>query len=251
MTNQDPNSFDKEIEDAEQANPQANVDKGTEQTATGKTEEDANLPDYRVKFVESAKEAQRLFKEKADLEAEVNRLKQGTRPLPDATDDLVPGFSEMTPSEQDNLVAYTNAVTKRVLDGVQANPAIAYAQQSYNENKFNNALDLVLAEFPDLSGSKSEFKTLYFNPQNVPDNISDILRDMAKVYLFDRAKSIGADEAMQTQDRVQLEDTTGGERGATARRTLADWNEIAKNPAKFATMAKEYQADLDSGLLTE
>lgn len=250
MNETNPNSFDKEIEDAN-ANPQATDDKGTEPKENAITD----LPkedDYRVKFVESAKEAQRLFNEGKVKDELIAKLQsQGIQTRPDATDDLIPGFSELDEAEQDRLIAYTNMVKKQTLDSVYQDPAIAYAKTTYNSNKFNESLSLVVAEFPDLAENKSEFKAMYYNPSSVPDNITDILRDMAKVYLFDKAKDIGRAEAKDQEDRVQLENTTGGDRAPSARRSLADWNEIAKNPAKFAAMSKEYQADLDSGLLKE
>jgi hypothetical protein len=75
---------------------------------------------------------------------------------------------------------------------------------------------------------------------------------MAKVFLFDKAKDIGAEEAKAAQDRVELENTTGGDRTPTARRSLSDWETLARtNPAKFASLKKEYEEDIASGQLKE
>lgn len=250
-TTNDPNSFDKEIEDAQKgANPANPTPEGTEQKETVKTEPET--VDYREKFVQSAKGAQQLLKEKQELEAEIARLKTVTPPRPDVTDDLMPGFENLEPEQQDGLIAYTNAVVKRTREEIYKDPAIAFSKQNYNESKFNSALDLVIAEFPALAASKAEFKAQYFNPNNVPDNIQEILESMAKVYLFDKAHDIGAEEAKAAADRVELENTTGGDRTPQARRTLAEWEYMSRtNPAKFASLKKEYEADLESGQLKE
>lgn len=249
MENINPNSFDKDIEDAQKgANPENPTPEGTEQKETVKTEPET--VDYREKFVQSAKGAQKLLDEKKALEARIAEL-EGKKKEPE-TDDLIPGFDNLDPEQQDGLIAYTNAVTKRTRDEIYKDPAIAFAKQTYNESKFNNALDLVVAEFPALAANKAEFKALYFNANNVPDNIQEILESMAKVYLFDKAHDIGAEEAKAASERVQLENTTGGDRTPTARRSLADWELMARtNPAKFASLKKEYEADIESGQLKE
>lgn len=250
MENVNPNSFDKEIEDAQKgANPETPTPERTEQKETVKTEPET--VDYREKFVNSSKEAQRLLKENQEKDKKIAEL-EGKTTRPEATDDLIPGFENLDPEQQDGLIAYTNAVTKRTRDEIYKDPAIAFAKQNYNESKFNNALDLVVAQFPALAANKEEFKALYFNANNVPDNIQEILESMAKVYLFDKAHDIGAEEAKAAAERVQLEDTTGGDRTPTARRTLSDWELMARtNPAKFASLKKEYEADIESGQLKE
>lgn len=250
----DPNSFDKEIEDAQKdiaANPQKSTLEGTEQKDTDKKTEQPPAVDYRQKFVQSAKGVQNLLKEKQDLEAENARLR-GTQSRPEVTDDLIPGFDELEPEQKDNLIAYTKVVTDRARGELMKDPAIAFAKQNYNESMFNNALDVVVAEFPALQPNKADFKSLYFNASNVPDNILEILQSMAKVYLFDKARDIGAEEAKAAADRVDLEDTTGGDRTPSARRSLADWALLARtNPAKFASLKKEYDSDIESGQLKE
>lgn len=250
-TTNDPNSFDKDVEDAQKgANPENPTPEGTEQKETVKTE--SETIDYREKFVQSAKGAQQLLKEKQELEARIAQLESDKQERPDIGDDLIPGFDTLDPEAQKNLLDYTRVVTKKAEENLMSRPAFAFAERSYNENKFNSALDVVVAEFPALASNKAEFKALYFNPTNVPDNIQDILESMAKVYLFDKAKDIGAEEAKAAADRVQLEDTTGGERGVSARRSLADWQTMARtNPAKFASLKKEYEADIESGQLKE
>jgi hypothetical protein len=245
-----PNSFDEEIKDAQGANPETPSTEGTEQKETDKTGQET--VDYRKKFIESSKGAQQLLAEKKALEEENARLKAGNLSRPDATDDLIPGFDTLDPEAQNNLLAYTNAVVKKTREEIYKDPAIAFAHSNYNETKFNNALDVVIAQFPALAPHKEEFRGQYFNPNNVPDNIQEILESMAKVYLFDKAKDIGAEEAKAAADRVDLEDTTGGDRTPTARRTLSDWQLMARtNPAKFASLKKEYEADLESGQLKE
>jgi len=252
MSTQNPNSFDKEIEDAQKgANPEDTTNKGTDQKETDKTKDPEKDIDYREKFVQSAKGAQQLLKEKQELEAELAAFK-GKVKTPEITDEIVPGFENLDPEQQEGLVRYTNIVTKRAQDEILKNPAIAFAQKNYNESKFNEALDIVIAQFPALLPNKAEFKAQYFNPQNVPDNIQAILESMAKSYLYDKAHDLGAEEAKAAADRLDVEDITGGDRMPTARRTLADWSQMSRtNPAKFASLKKEYEADLESGQLKE
>lgn len=255
MENFDPNSFDKEIADAQNANPADPEKKETEQKETVTTEPTPKTEevDYRKKFIDSAKGAQQLYKEKQDLEARLAEATAGKDPVrPDATENLIDGFDLLDKEQQDNLIAYTDVVTRRTREEIYKDPAIAFAKRNYNESKFNNALDIVVAEFPALSPNKSEFKAMYFNADNVPDNIQEILTSMAKSYLFDKAHDIGAEEAKAAADRIELEDTTGGDRTPSARRTLSDWQLMARtNPAKFASLKKEYDADIESGQLKE
>lgn len=251
MSEINPNSFDKDIADAQGANPQNPTPEGTEQKDTViKTEPET--VDYRVKYVESSKEAQRLYKENQEKDRMIESLKQGTPKTPDTNEDLGLDIGNLSPEDQDGLIAYTKLVTKRAEDNILARPAIAFAERTYNESKFNTALDVIVATYPALVPKKAEFKAQYFNPHNVPDNIQEILEPLAKAFLFDKAKDIGAEEAREAADRVQLEDTTGGDRGPTARRSLADWELLSRtDPAKFASLKKEYEADVASGQLQE
>lgn len=230
-----------------------------ENATTGKPQEIETI-DYREKFIESAKGAHALLQEKKRLEARVAELENnpaaGTPTyLPNPpldTDVLYPGFENLDPDAQANLLAYTEAVTRKAKQEIYSDPAIAFAQKTYNETKWNNAFAEVLGEFPELQPEKENFKAQFFNPKNVPDNIGEILKTMAKSYLFDKARDIGAKQAAEVAERVQLEEPTGGDRSPSIHRSLADWQRMAQqNPAKFAALKKEYEADLASGKLQE
>jgi len=248
--NQNPNSFDAEIVDAQSANPEAPTE-GTEAETTAEptnpTEEAEPQIDYRNKFAESSKEALRLYEENKRLQAELEA--RGTEETPPAND-LYPGFEELDPEAQANLIAYTDMVSKRAIDSVYKDPAIAFARTTYNETKFDKALAEVVSKYPELANSKDEFKNKYFNASNTPDNIDVILEDMAKIHLFEKAKEIGAMEEKQKANRIDLERATGGEKAPTSSRSLEDWHRMMQeNPAQFAKHSKEYNDDLASGKL--
>ena len=168
------------------------------------------------------------------------------------TDVLYPGFEDLDDDAQESLTAYTNAVTNKAKEEISKDPAIVFARQTYNENKWETGFNETAAKYPELQEAKDDFKTQYFNSSNVPDNIGDILETMAKSYLFDKARDIGAEEGKIAAERVQLEDTTGGDKSPSVHRSLSDWSRLAReNPAKFALQKKEYEADLASGKLKE
>jgi hypothetical protein len=239
---------------------ETNPQDGTEQKPTVQSEHVSDDDvDYREKFINSAKGAQALLDEKKKLEARIAELESnptaGTTVLPSHpvdTDILYPGFENLDPEAQENLLKYTKAVTDKAEQQILSRPSIAFAEKTYNESKWDTALAETVAQFPELAAAKEDFKSKYFNPKNVPDNIGEILTTMAKSYLFDKARDIGAKEGLETANRVQLEDPTGGDKTPTVHRSLADWQRIAQeNPAKFAAMKTQYDADIASGKLKE
>lgn len=246
-----PNSFDQEIKDA-QANP-STQDQGTEPEKAEETPTPEGEPsvDYQKKFAESSKEALRLYEENKKLQDEL-AAKAKVAEVPQSMDALYPGFEQLDEEAQKNLVNYTNVITKRTKDEIYKDPAIVHAKTMYNTSKFDQALNSVIAKFPELTKSKDEFKSKYFNPNNTPDNIESILTDLAKAHLFDKATEIGAEKERAKQGRVDLERTTGGTKTPTTSRSLEDWLRMAvENPQKFASLSKEYNADLESGKLQE
>jgi len=253
----DPNSFDKEIKDAgNPANP-ATPPQGTvpEPTGTKPNPEAGQDVDYKTKFAESSKEALRLLAENERLAKEL-AAKGNTPPTPQGaaatTESLYPGFEELDPEAQKNLIAYTDSITKRAKDEIYKDPAISFARSTYNENKWDKAFESVVSKYPELKNSKDEFKTKYFNPSNTPDNIENILGDVAKIYLFDKAKEIGAKEEQDRAGRIDMERASGGDKTPQPSRSLDDWRRMAQeNPMKFASLSKEYKADLDAGKLRE
>lgn len=236
------------------ANPQ---ETGAE-TTENPTEESAETPevDYKVKFSESSKEALRLREENKAKEEELERLRKLAEKEDDSTnydsdsEPLYPGFENLSEEEQQNLVAYTESIKKSALDGIYKDPAIAFAKQSYNERTWDSAFDKVASEFPELKESKDEFKSKYFKADNVPSNIDSLLKDVAKIYLYDKAKDLGAQEALEKADRIDIERSSGGDKTPKATRSLEDWNNMAQsNPAQFAKLSKQFNEDMDSGKL--
>lgn len=245
-TSNDPNSFNEE--EIKGTDTQLNED------GTSKVPEPEI--DYKKKFSESSGEAQRLFRENQEKDKIIAEFRKD--PLLDSKtnlDDaevLYPGFEELDEDAQRNLLAYTDTVTKRAREEILKDPAISFARLAYNEKKFNDAFDAVSATYPELKNSKEDFKSKYFNPNNVPENIETILGDVAKIYLFDQAKEIGATEERNKAERIDLERGTGGDKEPQQSRTLDEWNRMAQeNPAKFAKLSKEFNADMEAGKLKE
>ena len=242
--------------------PEGTPATGAEQTETGKTEQpkhDVETVDYRQKFIDSSKGVNTLLEQNKTLERELAEARKnhsaGNTNLPNHSNEqpenFYPGFEELDSSEKDRVNAFANAIQKKTLETVNSNPALAYSQKQYNESRWEEAFNIVSTEHPELKDIKSDFKSKYFHPNHVPDNIEDIMKTMAKAELFDKARAIGASEAAEVAQRVQLEDPTGGDNEVSTSRSLAEWQEIAKNPARFASMKSQYDADIASGKLKE
>lgn len=209
--------------------------------------------DYKTKFSESSKEALRLLEETKAKDAEIERLRQlaeqGANHSNDS-DDIYPGFEQLSDEEQRNLIAYTEGIKRKALEEINKDPALTYARESYNERKWDTAFDAVVNDFPELKESKDDFKKKYFNIKNVPENINDILKDLAKVHLFDHARELGAKDALEKANRIDIERQQAGDKTPVATRSLEDWHKLAQsNPGQFAKLAKEYKSDLESGKL--
>jgi transketolase len=162
---------------------------------------------------------------------------------------MYPGFETLSEAEQENLREYTNSIKRGVKEELYKDPAIAHSKKVYAETKWNEAFEAVSTEYPELKGDP-DFKKKYFNPNNVPENIGDLMKDLAKVHLFDKSKEIGARDAIEKAGHYEIERANGGDKTPTASRSLQDWSRMAQeNPAEFARHSKEYKADLESGRL--
>ena len=206
--------------------------------------------DYKTKFSESAKEAQRLYEENKLLreQFELKGTDSGQHVQDQNVDSLYPGFEDLDEDARNNLIAYTKTVTSRAKEELYKDPAIAFARKQYAERTWDTAFEKTLQKFPELAETREEFKNKYYNVNNVPENIESILQDVAKIHLFDKAKDIGAKETEEKKNRIEGERTSAGFKESTAKRSLDDWNRMAtENPSQFAKLSREYQADLDSG----
>jgi hypothetical protein len=242
------------------SNPQENEEQVVDETVTPeetpvepevKTEEPDI--DYKTKFSESSNEANRLYDRNKELRAQLE-AKEETSKSDNYEDNpeepLYPGFEGLGEDEQKNLVEYTNNIRKRAVEDMYKDPAIAFAKNTYNEQKFDSAFDKASELQPDLRDNRREFKEKYYNPSNVPENIDEIMVDLSKVYLFDKAKEIGRNEFKAQEKRIDTERADGGDKTPQASRSLEDWSAMARsNPAKFAQQAKQYNEDLASGKL--
>lgn len=247
----DANSVVDAVENAN-ANSQE-INQGTQENDNSTNtvvENVAHTIDYQKKFSESSSEALRLYQENKALK-EALELKDKSKEveIPKETmDTLYPGFEDLDEDAKNNLIAYTETVTKKVQSDLQKDPAIAFARKQYNEQKWDSAFNSTISLYPELAGSKDEFKSKYFNVNNVPENIGDILKDIAKIHLFDKAKEIGAKEQTDKQNRVDIERTTSGTKDPTVSRSLEDWQRMAQdNPNKFRQLSKEFNEAMQSG----
>jgi len=245
-------TFDKELQDAQAGANQEDTSQ-TDGTSIKPDQEAEPGIDYEVKFKESSKEALRLLEENKALKKEVEERKAVVEESQGQTmESLYPGFEQLDAEAQANLIALSEGIAKKNKEEFYKDPAIAFARKNYNESKWDSAFATVTNQYPELLDSKDEFKSKYFNVNNVPENIDAILGDIAKIYLFDKARSIGAEDEKARQERIESERATGGDRDVSSSRTLEDWQRMAQdNPAKFAQMSKEYHADLQSGKLKE
>lgn len=160
------------------------------------------------------------------------------------SEDLYPNFGELDEEAQNNLLVYTKNIERNVRNEINKDPALAFARGIYNEKQWDDAFHSVSEQYPELQKNGEDFKTKYFNPNNVPENIGEILNDVAKIYLFDKVKEIGAEEERKKSNRIELESTTGGERTPVSRRSIEEWQELARtNPAKFAKLSEQYEED--------
>ena len=229
-----PNSFDEEVEDATIANPD---------TESQGTETEEMVP--KSKFTASAQEAIRLKHELDRVQAEL-QAKNEAQNFNNSTEseELYPNFNELDEDAKANLLAYTETVKRSVREDIYKDPALAFARSNYNEKRWDDAFATITETYPDIKANAAEFKTNYFNPNNVPDNIAEILQDVAKIYLFDKAKEIGATEERSKANRIEIDVATGGEKTPAVRRSLEDWHHMAQtDPAKFARLSEEYDKD--------
>lgn len=66
--------------------------------------------------------------------------------------------------------------------------------------------------------------------------------------MFDKAKEIGAKEADDLNNRIDIERNTAGPKETLAKRSLEDWQRMAKdNPEQFRKLSKEFNDDMASG----
>ena len=247
MEDNNANFVDTNIVDAN-ANPQDVVQETQEMTnSTNPAPEGEQGVDYEKKFSESSKEALRLYEENKRLREEIELKAKQQEAVVD-TGELYPGFGDLDEDSKRSILTFANTLENKVAEKLKKDPAYTFAAKQFAENKYNSALEKTISKYPELASFKEEFKQKTYNPQNVPENIDTILDDLAKIHLFDKAKEIGFKEAEQRANRVDLERTSVGTKEPTVKRSMEDWYRMSQeNPAKFAALSKEYDADIKSG----
>lgn len=256
MEKNEANSFDKEIENVQDANSQTN-DNGTQENGNSinpTVESVASAIDYQNKFSESSKEALRLLEVNKAKDAEIERLRQelvlkdNVQETVQNTDNNYPGFENLDEETQNGISSIISLARKQAVEELKKDPAYAFALKQSNETAFNNALQKTIQKYPELAETKDEFKAKHFNVNNVPVNIEQILGELAKGHLFDKAREIGARELTETNQHIELERSTAGKKDSTARRSLEDWTRMQQeNPQQFLSLSKEFNDDMESG----
>lgn len=214
--------------------------------------------DYEVKFKESSKEALRLLDVQKEKDAEIERLRieneelqnrQGSGNVFEPTaDNPFPGFEDLDDVAKAQFISYTNGIINKATQEITKNPAIAFATKQYNTQKWESALNKAIEKYPQLAESKDEFRTKYFDVNNVPENIDNILIDVAKIHLFDSSMEIGAKTEADKNTRIELERNTSGPKEPPVRRSLEDWQRMQReNPEQFRKLSKEFNDDMASG----
>lgn len=208
-----------------------------------KPENDQEI-DYKEKFSQSSREAQRLLEEARKEKEARERLEQRLAELENQKDDniLYPGFENLQDEEKENLLNFAKVVEKKTLENLKNDPAIAFARQSYNENKWETAFSSVLSKFPELSNDADIFKAKYYNPSNVPENVESILIDLAKSYLFDKSRQAGNEDKSK---RIDTENSSGGDKTPKkTSKTDTEWDILARtNPKEFERLRPQFLED--------
>lgn len=245
----DANSVDTTVENVQDTNSQESI-QGTQETenSTNSFQEVAPAIDYQKKFSESSKEALRIREENKELKRQLELRDNYVQETVQNTDNLYPGFENLDDDSKENIIAYTEAVSRKAAEKLKKDPAYAFSIKQYNEQLFNSALNKTIEKYPELANNKDDFRNKYYDVSNVPPNIENILGDIAKIYLFDKAKEVGARETEEKSKRFELERANASSHEPVASRTLEDWARLQQeNPAKFASMREQYKKDLDSG----
>lgn len=211
--------------------------------------------DYKKKFSDSSAEAIRLLHVQEEKDAEIERLREelelkGNAPnsFEATADNPFPGFEDLDDNAKEQFINYTNGIVSKATQQINKDPAIAYARKQFNTQKWEAALNNAISKYPKLAESKDEFRTKYFDVNNVPENIDNILVDVAKIHLFDSSMEIGAKEEAEKNNRIEIERNTSGPKETNVNRSLEDWQRMSKeNPEQFRKLSKEFNADMVSG----
>lgn len=243
----------------------------------GSVDVDALAPDEAAVYWKDRHDAStrgfHQFKSKADQtlaekEAELEALKKSPAPAPTKTEidaaaanaetleqfeQSIPNFDILDPDTQANLRGIFRGVDAKIRGALSNDPGVAFARQTYNENKWETAFNSILPQFGEpLAKAKADFKSKYFQPNNVPDNITELLITFAKSYLFDHAKEAGAQEERDKAARIDPLRGNGGPKEPTSGMTIDDWEHLrTTNPKAFAARSAEYNAQVEAGQLTE
>lgn len=220
-----------------------------------KTYEEMTPEELKEKLRASSKGAQALLDEKKqwELDRQDYEAKLAEKKANGGDNPTFEGYENLSSEEQENLQKYNKNIIQQAEQKIMSNPAMQKVVERENEAKWEEAYAKVAHAYPELNETKEAFKAKYFKPLNVPDNMDTLLTDFAKTHLFDRARDVAHREFEEKSKRIEDPGTPGGSGGVSAgaqpKRTLKEWQEIAKNPSKFSRLSDEYKADEATGNL--
>lgn len=167
----------------------------------------------------------------------------------------IPNFEFLDEDQQKSLYGVFNHIKTQLVQQISQDPGVQHGRRVVAEKTWDDAFDAA-AKNPlfgnELAQKKADFKARYYNPQNVPGNIEEIITELAKGYLFETAREIGRKEIQEEEGRIEPLRQTGGPGNGGSKMTINDWHLLQqKNPQEFARRSKEYNAQLKAGELDE
>lgn len=206
--------------------------------------------------------------EKRELAEKLEKLEQSPNPTPTKTEiesaannadtladfeKQIPNFELLDDDTQANLRAIFGAMNSQLDRRLNSDPGVVYGRQVVNEQKWDRAFEAIAPAFgQDLIAAKADFKSKYFQKDNVPDNIQEILTTLAKSYLYDTAAERGAQQARELDERIDPERGQGGPKIPTPSMSIDDWERLRlNNPKEFARRSKEFNEAMSTGKLAE
>lgn len=205
---------------------------------------------------------------KAKTEEEMNELRKSVPPAPaeqvvveaaetaetlDEFEKNIPDFDLLDDSTQANLRAIFQAMDRRLQKNLDNDPGVKLARQTFAAQKWDESFNRIAPAFGTrLTEKREDFRARYFQANNVPDNIDEILTQLGKSYLYDQALEDGAAQERERNERIDPLRGTGGPKTPVSGMTIDDWERLRKtNPKAFAARSKEFDEQMASGQLDE
>ena len=190
----------------------------------GQPDSDKEKEELRTKFSASSKEALRLLEENKHLRAKLEGNISSEPPSDEEAAKVVPDYDLLSPAEQH--LQKEQIMLKRRLAKLGE---VVHSQttQLNHEKKFNE----LSVKYPSL---KKDVFVEFCNGREPTEN-------MAKAFLFDQAKELGAREEAEKRARQGLESGSGGERKPAPKGLTDEEKEEmrVKDPVRYGRLIRE------------